>query len=258
MTCDHTEPGKEARCPNPLGMLLDYMESRRIFKSLKMSEYDLCHFYKVGLSGDFLEFPTPREPSTNDHMCGFLEKAHECSRPQDAVTAVCLLQELHANASLQCLKMETDAEAGDKSKRKLLFCPFCQFLCSNDQSYLNHIICMHYNVSYGCGKCMNDVFSSGQQLKGHIKCCKGHKAEAAKEKPATSHTKGASSSSSSKKKKHQTKSQQSDSQLDSQTLLLTRSQASSCMSLHCSRCDKKKTATATPKKSHSVGKDSRG
>ena len=27
ISCDHTEPGKEAKCPNLLGMLLDYMES---------------------------------------------------------------------------------------------------------------------------------------------------------------------------------------------------------------------------------------
>ena len=63
ITCDHVEPGKEARCPNPLGVLLDYMESHGVFKSLKTSEYDLCHFYKVGLSGNFLEFPPPCEPA---------------------------------------------------------------------------------------------------------------------------------------------------------------------------------------------------
>ena len=155
MTCDHTKPGKEVRCPDPLGMPLDYMESHRVFKSLKTSRYDLCCFYRVGLSGDFPEFPTPCKPAINDHIHSFLEKAHECSRPnlvvlhsQDAVTVVCLLQELHSNASLQHLKMETDAKAGDKSKRKLSFCPFCQYSGSNNQSYLNHIICAYYNVSY--------------------------------------------------------------------------------------------------------------
>ena len=97
------------------------------------------------------------------------------------------------------------AEAGDKSKRKLSFCPFCQYSGSNDQSYLNHILWAHYNASYRCGKCINKVFPSGQWLKVHMKCCKGLKAEAVREKPATSHTKGASSSSSSsKEKKHQT------------------------------------------------------
>ena len=38
MTYDHAEPGKEARCPDPLGVPLDYMESHRVFKSLKIHE----------------------------------------------------------------------------------------------------------------------------------------------------------------------------------------------------------------------------
>ena len=216
MTCDHVEPGKGVRCPNLLGMPLDYMESHEVFKSLKTSEYDLCHFYKVELSGDFPEFPTHCEPVTNDHMHGFLEKAWEFSQPNLLVahsqdTVFCLLCKLHNNASLRCLKMGTDTEAGGKIKRKLSFCPFCQYSGSNDPSYLNHIICMHYNASYGCRKCLKEVFPTGQQLTVHIKCCKGLKMEVTEDKLATSPAKGASSSSSSsKKKKHQTKSQQSD------------------------------------------------
>ena len=98
MTSDHAEPGKDVRCPEPLGMPLVYMESCGVFKSLKTSEYDLCHIYKVGLSGEFAEFHTPCKPTTNNHMHSFLEKASECSRQnllvahsQDAVTVVCLL-----------------------------------------------------------------------------------------------------------------------------------------------------------------------
>ena len=72
MTCDHAEPGKEVKYPDPLGAPLAYMESHEVFKPIKMSEYDLCHFYQVGLSGDFPEFPTPHEPATNNHMYGFL------------------------------------------------------------------------------------------------------------------------------------------------------------------------------------------
>ena len=123
MTCDHREPGKEVKYPDPLGVPLDYMESHEVFKPIKMSEYELCCFYQVGLNGDFPEFPIPHEPATNNHMHGFLEKAQELSQPnlivahsQDMVTVVCLLWELHANASLQCLKVETDAEAGGKTK----------------------------------------------------------------------------------------------------------------------------------------------
>ena len=45
MTCEHAEPSKEAKCSDPIGMLLDYMESHRVFKSDKTSKYNLCHFY---------------------------------------------------------------------------------------------------------------------------------------------------------------------------------------------------------------------
>ena len=151
--------------------------------------------------------------------------------------------------------METDAKAGDKLKRKLLFSPFCQYSGSNDSSYLNHIVCMCYNVSYGHGNCLKEVFPSKQQLKAHMRCCKGLRVEAVKEKPATSHAKEASSSSP-KKMKHQTKSQQSHSQPDSQTLLPTSSQVSSRTSPCCSGCNKKKTTTTTPTKPHSSGKES--
>ena len=68
MTCDHVEPGKEAKYPDSLGTPLDYMESHEFLKPIKMSEYNLCCFYQVGLSGDFLEFPTPCKPATNDHI----------------------------------------------------------------------------------------------------------------------------------------------------------------------------------------------
>ena len=107
MTCDHVEPSKEAKCPNPLGVPQDYVESHGVFKIDKMSEYNLCHFYQVGLSGDFPKFLTPCEPATNNHLHHFMENAKECSQPNllvahswDAVTVVCLLKELHTNASL--------------------------------------------------------------------------------------------------------------------------------------------------------------
>ena len=52
------------------------------------------------------------------------------------------------------------------------------YLGSNDPSYMNHIICGHYNVNYRCGKCLNKVFTTGQPLKVHMKVCKGLPKEA--------------------------------------------------------------------------------
>ena len=53
---------------------------------------------------------------------------------------------------------------------KLSFCPFCAYVGrggGNNLSYLNHIIIVHYNASYGCGKCLK------QALHNHKKVCLG-------------------------------------------------------------------------------------
>ena len=101
MICDHADPCKEVKHPNPLGAPLDYMESHNIFKPIKTSEYNLCCFYQVGLTGDFPEFPKPHEPTTSNHVCSLLKKAWALSWPnllvahsQDAVTPVFLLRTL--------------------------------------------------------------------------------------------------------------------------------------------------------------------
>ena len=45
-------------------------------------------------------------------------------------------------------------------------------LCGgNDLSYLNHIIIMHYNASYRCGKCLKQAFISSLALHTHKKVC---------------------------------------------------------------------------------------
>ena len=52
-------------------------------------------------------------------------------------------------------------------------CPFCTYTIQNDPAYLNHIVCMHYDASFGCGGCLKAITSSGQQMKAHIKECSG-------------------------------------------------------------------------------------
>ena len=46
-------------------------------------------------------------------------------------------------------------------------------LGENDLSYLNHIIIVHYNASYGCGKCLKQAFVSSLVLHTHKKVCLG-------------------------------------------------------------------------------------
>ena len=75
MICDHADPCKEAKFPYPVRPPLEYMKHRGVFKPKKTNKYDLCHFYKVGLSGDLLSFPSPHEPATSELLSKFLLKA---------------------------------------------------------------------------------------------------------------------------------------------------------------------------------------
>ena len=141
---------------------------------------DLCHFYKVGLSGDLLNFPSPCEPATCELLSKFLLKARVLGCPnlvvafaQDSAMAACLLQELHIKDSLRHLPMEPKADIGGEAFKKLSFCPLCMYLGSNDISYMNHIVCRHYHANYRCRQCLNDVFTTRQQLKVHLKVCVG-------------------------------------------------------------------------------------
>ena len=43
----------------------------------------------------------------------------------------------------------------------------------NNLSYLNHIIIVHYNASYGCGKCLKQAFVSSLAMHTHKKVCLG-------------------------------------------------------------------------------------
>ena len=124
-------------------------------------------------------FPHFLNPGSDD-VHHLLKKACKQAWPnlvvalsQDAITAIALLQGLHDHISLQWLKMEMDKEACDQPSRKLSSCPFCQYSGSNDQFYLNHIMCMHHCANYGCGKCLDTVFTSRQRLSMHMKKCKG-------------------------------------------------------------------------------------
>ena len=86
----------------------------------------------------------------------------------NSVTAVSMLWELHTAACLRHLQVDLQ----DKSI-KMSLCPFCMYGGMNDLSYPNHIIIMYYNASYGCGKCLKQVFMSSSALHNHKKVCLG-------------------------------------------------------------------------------------
>ena len=64
-------------------------------------------------------------------------------------------------------------EAKDRHGTRVSCCPFCAYTIQNDLAYLNHIVCAHYDASFGCGSCLSVITSSVQQMKAHIKECSG-------------------------------------------------------------------------------------
>ena len=139
--------------------------------------------------------------------------------------------------------MEPKADAAGKAIKKLAFCLFCMYSGSNDPSYMNHIICGHYNTNYGCRKCLNKVFTTGQLLKACMKVCKGLPKEAAN-KVSMGNVDHVHFSQ--EKKKHMSKNPSPDSWPPPPKSSQESSQASPCQSQHA-----KKKPASTPKKSDS-------
>ena len=67
--------------------------------------------------------------------------------------------------------MKCKDDPADQLRTKTSFCPFCSYHCHNDSTFLNHIVLFHYNVGYGCGKCVEEVFITSQSFKVHFKEC---------------------------------------------------------------------------------------
>ena len=69
------------------------------------------------------------------------------------------------------LEPNPDKQNVDSACQEAVLLPLCLYHNSNNISYMSHIIGTHYNVVYGCGKCLKEMFLLGQQLKTHIKVC---------------------------------------------------------------------------------------
>ena len=176
MICNLPEHGKvQPNHPDLVGLPLEYMRDCQAFEGIPLDLYDLCQFYALGMTGDPPKFPAPREPATHRQIQDLLKSAHTIGRSYlimahsaDSVMAVSLLKELHTATCLRWLQVNLQ----DKSV-KLFFYPLCAYVGGNDLSYLNHIIIAHYNVSYGCGRCLKQVFVSSLALHTHKKVCLG-------------------------------------------------------------------------------------
>ena len=174
MICDLPKHGKvQPNHPDLVGLPLDYVGECQVCDGIQSDIYDLCQFYILGTTGDPPKFPTPWEPVTRRQIGDLLKSARAISRPYlilahsaDSVTAISLVRELHTTACLWQLQVNLWGKSV-----KLSFCPFCAYAGGNDLTYLNHIIIVHYNASYGCGKYLKQAFVSSSALHTHKKVC---------------------------------------------------------------------------------------
>ena len=180
MVNDYMDGKRRPKNPDPLGPPVSYMEDRGVFQPLTSptNTFGLCHFYHADPNA-----PMPSGPvslATVEHVKRLVLLASR--KPQryvlmvfrgGTVTALGLLQELHTRSALVRIPIYQSGDAKDGHGACVSCCPFCTYTVQNDPGYLNHIVCTHYDASFGCGSCLSAITSSVQKMKDHIKECSG-------------------------------------------------------------------------------------
>ena len=87
------------------------------------------------------------------------------------MTLLGLLQELHLQVTLSRIPIFTSDKAKQGQKPQVSCCPICAYIVKNDSTFVNHIVISHYWSNFACGKCLNAIATSGQQMKHFLKCC---------------------------------------------------------------------------------------
>ena len=244
MICDHADSCKEAKFPDPTGPPLDYMKYCRVFKCKKTNEYDLCRFYQVGLSGDLPNLPSPHEPATHKLLSKFLLKARVLGHP-NLVVAFTWDSFARTSHQRQPQAPANGAQGGcwqEGYQEAVLLPTLYVFKQQRHLIHKPHHVCGHYHANYWCGQYLNEVFTTGQQLKVHLKFCVGLPKEAGDCTPT------------SPEKEHMSKDPSSDSWPPPLQSSQESSQASLCQSQH---SQKKKKSASTPKKADSATKSSK-
>ena len=223
------------------------MKHLRVFKSKKTNEYDLCCFYKVGLLGDLLNFPLSLRVC---HLQAVKQIPAEdqgarASQSSGGIPVGFCHSHLSSARTAHQRQPQTPGDGAQggcwqEGYQEAVLLPALYVFSSNDISYMNHIMCGHYHANYGCGQCLNKVFTTGQQLKAHQTVCMGLPKEAEDHTPA------------SPEKECTSKDPSPSSRLPPPQS----SQGSSQASLHQSQHSQKKSAS-TPKKADSATKSSK-
>ena len=180
MVNDYTDGKKRPKNPDPLGPPVSYMEDRGVFQPLTSPTniFGLCCFYRADPNTPLPSGPVL--PATAEHVKRLVLLASTTPRQYvlmvfrgGTVTALGLLQELHTRNALVQIHIYQSGDAKDGHGARVSCCPFCAYTVQNDPAYLNHIVCAHYDASFGCGSCLSAVTSSVQKMKEHIKECPG-------------------------------------------------------------------------------------
>ena len=180
---DYADGGRPSKAPDKIGPLFSYMEEHGVFKSLDTiaNPLGLCRFYWTNPQESNV-VTGPKSAAGACRIKHLLELAKELGWPLtivvfegDTVTPLGILQELHSQLTLSCIPIHTLEEAKLGQKNRVSCCPICVYIVKNDYVFLNHIVICHYWSSFSCGKCLEFVVSSGQQMKKHFPKCGGLK-----------------------------------------------------------------------------------
>ena len=180
MVNDYMDRKRRPKNPDPLGPPVSYMEDRGVFQPLTSltNTFGLCHFYRTDPNTPMPSGPV--SPAMAEHVKRLVLLASTTPRRYvlmvfrgGTVTALGLLQELHTRSALVRIPIYQSGNAKDGHGACMSCCPFCAYTIQNDPAYLNHIVCAHYDVSFGCGSCLSAITSSVQKMKDHIKECSG-------------------------------------------------------------------------------------
>ena len=177
---DYADGGQPSKALDKIGPPLSYMEECGVFKPLDTiaNPLGICRFYQTDPQKSNIIMGLKSAASTHRIKC-LLELAKELGRPLTimvfeggTVTPLGLLQELHLHLTLLCILIHMPEEVKMGQKNCVSCYPICAYVLKNDYAFLNHIIVGHYWSSFSCGKCLEVIASSRQQMKKHfLKCC---------------------------------------------------------------------------------------
>ena len=145
----------------PLAPPVSYMEERGVFQPLASTTntFGLCCFYCADPN---VPMPTgPESMATAEHVKRLLLLAS--TKPQlvchhsfprwDCYSFGFVARAAYVKRTCLNPYLPDWGSQGHGHGARMSCCPFCAYTVQNDPAYLNHIVCVHYDASFGCGGC---------------------------------------------------------------------------------------------------------